>query len=272
VECAGLAEMERLRMDVQWLLAAVVLTCVVAAGCNDGDGRALPPPPTNEPGAPPAPVTPPVVGTLRYLALGDSYTKGESVPPAERWPVQLVARLRAAGLDVADPQIIAETGWRTDDLDAGINAAAPTGPFDLVSLLIGVNNQFQNRSVGQYRVEFEALLRRAVALVDGDPSRVLVLSIPDYGATPYGQLNDPAAIAAGVEQFNAVNRELSRAAGVRYVDITPGSKLAATDPNLTAPDDLHPSGKMYATWADLALPAAQAALAQPTTGRTASQL
>ena len=258
-------------MALQWaLVVTVTLLCVL--GCNGGDGeRSAVPPPEEEPGAPtPTPPTA-AVGTLRYLALGDSYTKGEGVSPAERWPVQLAVRLRAAGLDVADPLMIAETGWRTDDLDRGINAVAPEGPFDLVTLLIGVNNQFQNRSVGQYRAEFEALLARAVQFAGGEPSRVVVLSIPDYGATPYGQTSDPAAIAASVDQFNAVNRAASERAGVRYVDVTPVSKEAASDPAMTAPDDLHPSGKMYAAWADLALPAAQAALAEPAATLPATQ-
>jgi lysophospholipase L1-like esterase len=259
-------------MVIHWPIVAAALLCVLGCGGGDGDRATLPPAAgaggtaggaagegaaADEAADVPAPAH---TGALRFLALGDSYTKGEGVPAAERWPVQLAARLRSAGLDLAEPQVVAETGWRTDDLDAGINAVDPRGPFDLVTLLIGVNNQFQNRSAGQYRVEFDALLRRAVGFAGGDPSRVVVLSIPDYGATPYGQMNDPAAIAAGVAQFNAVNRELSRKAGVRYVDVTPVSGQAATDATLTAPDDLHPSGRMYAAWADLALPEALAAL------------
>lgn len=259
-------------MGLQLALVAVALLCVLGCGGGEGDGTTgAPAVPATDPGAPTTmPDMPPGhVGMIRYLALGDSYTKGEGVPPGERWPVQLTTRLRAAGLDVADPLIIAETGWRTDDLDAGINAVDPRGPFDLVSLLIGVNNQFQGRSVGQYRVEFEALLRRAVALADGEASRVIVLSIPDYGATPFGQANDPASIAAAVEQFNAVNRKVSEEAGVRYVDVTRVSKSVAGDPTLTARDDLHPSGRMYALWAELALPEARAALEQTSTDRTA---
>src|SRR5688500_10778692 len=124
----------------------------------------------------PAP-TRPRAGSLRYLALGDSYTIGESVDESQRWPVQLAAKLREADFDVADPQIIARTGWRTDDLDAAITAADPRGPFDLVSLLIGVNNQYQGRTVEDYRPEFEAMLKRAIGFAGDDPSRVIVLSI-----------------------------------------------------------------------------------------------
>jgi lysophospholipase L1-like esterase len=242
-----------------WPLALFGLLVFCVGGCNEADRAAAPP----APGPAPAPAA--TGGSLRYLALGDSYTKGEGVPAAERWPVQLAAKLRAAGLDVADPQIIAETGWRTDDLDAGITEANPQGPFDLVTLLIGVNNQFQGRSVEAYRGEFDALLRRATDLAGGDPSRVVVLSIPDWGATPYGQTQDAATVGRAIDRFNVVNRELSRRAGARYVDVTPVSRTAVADPALTAPDDLHPSGKMYAAWVELAFPEAGKALAGPAT-------
>lgn len=201
-------------------------------------------------------------GSLRYLALGDSYTIGESVEPAERWPVQLAAHLRETGLDVADPEIIARTGWRTDDLDAAITRANPRGPYDLVTLLIGVNNQYQGRSADDYRKEFPALLGRAVGFAGGEPSRVIVLSIPDWGVTPYGQRSDPPRVAKEIDAFNAINRAESERVGVRYVDITPISRLAPAQPGLVAGDGLHPSGTMYAEWAKLALPAARAALAR----------
>ena len=241
---------------MMWPLAFCGLLVLCLCGCNDRDRAATPSAPAAAPAASPAATG----GSLRYLALGDSYTKGEDVPAAERWPVQLAAKLRAAGLDVGDPEIIAETGWRTDDLDAGITQANPQGPFQLVSLLIGVNNQFQGRTVEAYRGEFDALLRRAIELAGGEASRVIVLSIPDWGATPYGQLQDAAEVARAIDRFNAVNRELSRRAGVRYVDVTLVSRTAVNDPELTARDDLHPSGKLYAAWVELALPAAAEAL------------
>ncbi len=195
----------------------------------------------------------------RFLALGDSYTIGESVTPAERWPVQLAARLRADGLALAEPVIIARTGWTTDELAAGLEAAAPAGPFDLVSLLIGVNNQYRGRSLENYQAEFAALLERAVELA-GAPGRVLVLSIPDWSVTPFARGRDPAAIAAGIEAFNAVNQAIAQARGVHYLDITPASRRAATEPALIAADGLHPAGGMYAEWARLALAQARAAL------------
>ena len=188
----------------------------------------------------------------RFLALGDSYTIGESVSEEERWPVQLAEMLRTQGVALDDPQIIARTGWTTDELDAGIDAAAPEGPFDMVSLLIGVNNQFRGRSVDEYQVEFVALLARAIEYAAGQPDHVLVLSIPDYGVTPFGAAYDPATIAQEIDAFNAVNRAEADAAGTRYVDVTPISREAETNPDLIALDDLHPSGAMYAEWASLA--------------------
>ena len=206
----------------------------------------------------------PAAGSLRYLALGDSYTIGESVTFQQRWPVQLAARLREAGLDVADPEIIARTGWRTDDLDRAITAANPQGPYALVSLLIGVNNQYQGRTAEAYEPEFAALLKRAIGFAGGDPSRVIVLSIPDWGATPFGRSSaDSAAVARHIDAFNAVNRAASENAGVRYVDVTPVSRLASQQPDLVAEDGLHPSGKMYARGAALALLEARQAIASP---------
>ncbi|MFN8501857.1 MAG: GDSL-type esterase/lipase family protein [Kouleothrix sp.] len=196
----------------------------------------------------------------RFLALGDSYTIGESVAAAERWPVQLAGLLRARGVALAEPQIIARTGWTTDELAAAIDAAEPQGPFDLVSLLVGVNNQYRGRAAGEYRAELRALLGRAVALAGGDARRVLVLSIPDWGVTPFAAGRDAARIAAEIDAFNAIGRAEALDAGVRYVDVTAESRRAATDPALVAGDGLHPSGAMYAAWAALALPDALAAL------------
>src|SRR5579859_5404602 len=197
---------------------------------------------------------------MRFLALGDSYTIGESVSPAERWPVQLTALLRRQGHALDEPQIIATTGGTTDELAAGIERAAPRGPFELVSLLIGVNNQYRGRDLAEYAAQFEALLRRAIQLAGGQPRRVLVLSIPDWGPTPFAGGRDRAAIGRAIDQFNAVNADAARRAGARYVDVTPISRQAASDAALIAGDGLHPSGKMYAEWARLALPAAREGL------------
>ena len=197
---------------------------------------------------------------MRYLALGDSYTIGESVPPAERWPVQLAALLRQEGAALDEPQIIATTGWTTDELWAGMDHARPKGPDELVSLLIGVNTQYRGRDLDEYRQQFEALLARAIELAGGQPGRVVVLSIPDWGVTPFARGRDRAAIGRAIEAFNAISQKATGQAGARYVDVTPGSRRAASDGALVAGDGLHPSGKMYAEWARLALPAAREAI------------
>ncbi len=193
---------------------------------------------------------------MQYLALGDSYTIGESVPENERWPVQLVHRLRAAGLEMAEPHIIAKTGWTTAELAAGIVQSDLTGTFDLVSLLIGVNNQYRGRPLSEYREEFRVLLAQAIAFAGGDAGRVVVLSIPDWGVTPFASemRRNTVQIATEIDAFNTVTREEAAARGVAYVDVTPISRQAVTDHTLLADDGLHPSGKMYAAWVDLALP------------------
>ena len=197
---------------------------------------------------------------LRFLALGDSYTIGERVAPAQRWPVQLAQRLREQGLDLDAPTIVATTGWTTAQLSAAIAAADLDDAYDLVSLQIGVNNQYQGRSPAEYRQEFVSLLARASALAGDDPARVIVLSIPDWGVMPFAAGRDRAAIRAEIDAFNAINRQAAQAAGVRYVDVTPISRQAAADDALLAPDGLHPSGQMYAAWVDLVYPVALAAL------------
>ncbi len=197
---------------------------------------------------------------IRLLALGDSYTIGEAVASAERWPEQLAAMLRELGVEVEEIEIVAKTGWTTDELDVAIDRAAPRGHYDLVSLLIGVNNQYRGRPVEEYRGELRRLLGRAVGFAGGDASRVVVLSIPDWGVTPFAEGRDRAHIAREIDAFNAVNRAEAVAAGARYVDVTQASREAATDAGLIASDGLHPSGEMYRRWAGLVLPEAMAAL------------
>lgn len=198
---------------------------------------------------------------LRFLALGDSYTIGEGVAADERWPAQLSAMLRVRGLPLDDPEIVAATGWTTDELAEGIRRAAPAGPFELVSLLIGVNNQYRGRPLGEYREQFRGLVATAVALADGEPGRVMVLSVPDWGVTPFAEGRDRAAVASAIDAFNEAARAETQAAGAAYIDITPSSRAARSDPGLLAGDGLHPSGGMYRMWAELAAPAALAALA-----------
>jgi lysophospholipase L1-like esterase len=199
-------------------------------------------------------------GALRFLALGDSYTIGEAVAEHERWPVRLAAKLRDRGIEVADPVIVAKTGWTTDELSLGIDVASPEGTFDLVTLLIGVNNQYRGGSTAEYREQFRALVERAVTFAGGRRERVVVLSIPDWGVTPFAAGRDRAQIAADIDAFNVVNRDEAVQRGCQYVDVTPVSRNAGADASVVATDGLHPSGAMYAAWADLALPAALFAL------------
>jgi lysophospholipase L1-like esterase len=190
----------------------------------------------------------------RFLALGDSYTIGESVDPDERWPAQLAETLQEDGFSIDGPIIVAQTGWTTSDLLAAIEAADPQGPFDLVTLLIGVNNQYQGKDIESYREEFGQLLDAAIGFAGRDSSHVVVLSIPDWSVTPFADGRDRDQIAEAIDLFNLVNREESLAAGVTYVDITPISREAVTNPTLLATDGLHPSGKMYAAWVGVLLP------------------
>lgn len=200
--------------------------------------------------------------SLTFLSLGDSYTIGESVEESGRWPVQLAASLRRRGIAIADPLMIARTGWTTDELNNAIDERNPRGPFSLVSLLIGVNNQYRGRTADAYRPEFKALLQRAIEFAGGDSSRVIVVSIPDWGVMPFAEGRDRRRIAQEIDQFNAVNWEESVRAGVQYVDITPISREAARMPELVAADGLHPSARQYTFWVELIEPKALKALGQ----------
>ena len=186
---------------------------------------------------------------VTYLALGDSYTIGESVSEQERWPNQLADSLRKNGMDVAKPVIIAKTGWRTDDLKNAMTMAHLKNEYSRVSLLIGVNNQYQNKPVDQYTIEFEDLLKTAIRLAQDKKENVFVVSIPDYGFTPFGRPKQ-SAISVAIDEFNAVNKRIAEKLGVRYVEITDISRLGLKQPDLVAPDGLHPSGKMYALWVE----------------------
>ncbi len=197
--------------------------------------------------------------SVRYLALGDSYTIGESVAENERWPNQLATMLSDKGIH-SEVTIIARTGWTTNELWQGMQANLPQGTFDLVSLLIGVNNQYRGYDINEYREQFRFLLSKSIEYAGNDPNRVIVLSIPDWGVTPFASGRDRERIAKDIDAFNLVNREESEKAGVHFIDVTPISREAINDLALIASDGLHPSGKMYSEWAKLALPEALKAL------------
>ena len=222
----------------RWLIALALLSSCTGMSTTDTTTSAT---------------TEPASTQKRYLALGDSYTIGESVPESERFPVQL-----ARELGLSEPAIIAKTGWTTDELGNALDAVRLAGPFDLVTLLIGVNNQYRGRDVEQYRGEFAELLQRAIGFAGGDAKKVIVVSIPDWGVTPFAEGRDRAKIAAEIDRYNAVNREEANRAGARYVDITPISRSG--DPALVAGDGLHPSGKQYGEWVKVILPEARASV------------
>ncbi|WP_031527102.1 SGNH/GDSL hydrolase family protein [Dyadobacter crusticola] len=186
---------------------------------------------------------------MRYLALGDSYTIGESVKESERWPVLFARAMRNAGKPVRAPYIIAQTGWTTGDLLLGLQNYNPAEKYDLVSLLIGVNNQYQGRSPAEYREQFRTLLLRSIDYANGEASQVFVLSTPDWGVTPYGK-GSRDEIAREIDEFNAIARAECEKEHVLFIDVTPLSRHALDDPTLIAGDNLHFSGKMYQIWVD----------------------
>jgi lysophospholipase L1-like esterase len=194
-----------------------------------------------------------------YLALGDSYTIGEAVAAHERWPAVLVQRLRHGGMPIDEPQIVAVTGWTTDELAQGMDAAALLSPYGLVTLQIGVNNQYRGRPADDYREQFAGLLDRAIVLAGGRAARVVVASIPDWGVTRFAreQGRDRARIAAELDAYNALARAETERAGARFVDITGTSRQ---HPELLADDGLHPSAAQYALWVEAIEPAVRAAL------------
>ena len=186
---------------------------------------------------------------IRLLALGDSYTIGENVAEDQRWPVQLKVALTRKGFSCEGPIIVAATGWRTDELRKALAELHLAEPYNLVSLLIGVNNQYQGEDTKRYEHEFGALLATAIRHAGGDASNVFVLSIPDYGYTPFGK-GKQETISNGINDFNAINKKVSRQRGVTYIDITDISRRGLTDASLVAGDGLHPSEKMYALWVE----------------------
>lgn len=193
---------------------------------------------------------------FRYLALGDSYTIGEKVSLEDRWPNQLAKLLAAEGI-VTEVTVIARTGWTVNELWAGIQANPPEGPYDLVTLLIGVNDQYRGYAMDGYREDFGFMLNKAIQYAGGNPKNVIVLSIPDWGFTPFAANRDTEPISQQIDAFNAVNFEETKSVGAHYVDVTIISRMGMDDFELITGDRLHPSGKMYAMWAEKVLPLAK---------------
>ena len=192
--------------------------------------------------------------TSKFLALGDSYTIGQSVEISERWPVQFLKELKINTSAIDTLQIIAQTGWRVDQLKEAMNSSNLEPPYGLVSLLIGVNNQFQGQNANDFRPEFIEILEKSLKLVENRTERLFVVSIPDWGASPYGFGVDRTKVSKEIDEFNSVVKEESEKRGLRYFDITAISRRALIDRTLIASDELHPSGKMYKLWVDKMIP------------------
>ncbi len=190
----------------------------------------------------------------KFLALGDSYTIGESVAEKDRWPVQLAKVMSERGQKTDAPRIIATTGWRTDQLKKAIQDANLQSDWGMVSLLIGVNNQYQKKTAESYAPEFEELLDMAVKLAGGRKENVFVVSIPDYGYTPFGKPTQ-AEISRAIDEFNSVSRDITARKGIKYVEITDLTREGLSRPEYVAPDGLHPSGVMYSLWVERILAA-----------------
>ncbi|MGY0504907.1 SGNH/GDSL hydrolase family protein [Luteimonas sp. e5] len=203
------------------------------------------------------------MSTLAYLALGDSYSIGEGVDAADAWPFQLAAALRQLNLPLRDPRIIATTGWTTDELAHALDEAAPEpGGWDLVSLQIGVNDQYRGRALPEFATGFDALLQRATRLCRHGARGVLVLSIPDWGGTPFAarEGRDPAQVSRQLDDYNAHIDTVCRAHGICLVDVTAASRTFADDADMLVADGLHPSARQYAHWTRIALAPARALL------------
>ena len=194
--------------------------------------------------------------TLRYLALGDSYTIGEGVATADRWPVVLGQALETQGFGTVTVEIVARTGWTTTELDLGIDWASVSGEYDLVTLLIGVNDQYRSLNLASFSEHYRGLLERAIGFAGGSPSRVVAVSIPDWGVTPFGQGGDPTRVAAEIDACNAAAEAIATEAGVAWVDVT---AISRANPGLVVADGLHPSAAQYLLWVEAILPAARVA-------------
>ena len=188
--------------------------------------------------------------THTLLCLGDSYTIGESLTRSQSFPNQTVSLLRKDGYAFEEPEIVAQTGWTTDELQRAIDQHSFKDAYDFVTLLIGVNNQYRGRTIEDYKRDFESLLKQATRFANGKADHVVVLSIPDWGVTPFANDRDKKQISIEIDNYNSANKALAEKYKVGYIDITPGTREAANDPGLVASDGLHPSAKEYAKWSE----------------------
>ena len=196
--------------------------------------------------------------SMKILCLGDSYTVGEGVPAEDSWPFQLVHALRKRDVPVAPPVVVAKTGWTSEELLAAMEQASLEPPYAMVSLMVGVNDQYRGRSVADYTCDFESLLSQAIALAGGRSERVFVLSIPDWSVTPYAKKEtperDPQRIAEEIKAFNAVTARICYQQTIHYIHVTEMSRDARRGELYRAPDGLHYSRKMYTHWVEHLFP------------------
>ena len=189
-----------------------------------------------------------------YLALGDSYTVGESISKKHAWPKQLVDSLKKRNIFLSEPRIIAKTGWTTDELKKAINDSSLDYPYDWVSLLIGVNNQYRGRDLDEFKLQFESLLFEAIAFSGNRKERVFVISIPDWGSMPFAKDRDPNKIAIEIDNFNQIIYEVCAFENIKFIDITPITRNIYSNPNWIAKDSLHPSKEQYSKWVEKMIP------------------
>lgn len=192
--------------------------------------------------------------STHFLALGDSYTIGEGVSASERWPEKLLEDLKNRGLILDSLQIVAQTGWTTDELLLGVLESPVLPAYDLVTVMVGVNNQYRGRSLENFRNELAILLEKSIDYAGKEHEKVFVISIPDWGVTPFAGQRDKVKIASEIDAFNAEIKKLCESFQLRYIDVTEISRKAAQDPTLLADDGLHPSGLMYAQWVEKMAP------------------
>ena len=189
-----------------------------------------------------------------YLALGDNYTVGESISKKHNWPKQLVDSLKKRNIFLSEPRIIAKTGWTTDELKKAINDSSLDYPYDWVSLLIGVNNQYRGRDLDEFKLQFESLLFEAIAFSGNRKERVFVISIPDWGSMPFAKDRDPDKIAIEIDNFNQIIYEVCAFENIKFIDITPTTRMIYSNPNWIAKDSLHPSKEQYSKWVEMMIP------------------
>ncbi|EKF55498.1 MULTISPECIES: SGNH/GDSL hydrolase family protein [Galbibacter] len=187
--------------------------------------------------------------TVKYLALGDSYTQGENVCESCSFPMQLMERIAKEEKVKVKTEVVAQTGWTSADLISGLRLKQLGSDYDLVTLLIGVNNQYQNKDIASYELDLSSLLLRAVQYAGGDKNKVILISIPDYAYTPEGQSSpDPSSISSAINQYNEVARKLAAANGITFVNITDISRQGLANTDLVAEDQLHPSATAYSSF------------------------